>query len=269
MNKLHFLRQAVLGTAVFALVTAVTNAQSTATTVQVTGAGNKVKVVVLQTTALRTLLEDFCRETKANCSGTEIAGTQTVSAMSVTGTWSDVVSRILDGTRLNYAAGAPSGNTPPQLLIQGVATAIDPPRPMQPEQPSDAVAMGNPGFSMAQPSSSEQPQPANNSPESPDTANAGNGSFAMSASPENGSGGVSYLPFPDRNGRPIAVPTEPAAYLPFPDNGKLIPIPAPVQSNVLPFPDANGKPIVVSSEPAQYLPFPDMGKLIPVPKAVH
>jgi len=261
--------QVGLGIAVLVLVSALTNAQSAAT-VQVTSESSKVKVVVVQTTPLRTVLEDVCRETKAICNGTEIAGSQTVSPMSISGTWSEVISRILDGTGLNYAAGAPSGNTPPQLLIQGIATAVDPPRPMQ-EQPAESVAMG----SMAQPSS-EQPQPASNSSsENPDSqsANAGNGySSPMQPNWNNGSSGASYLPFPDRNGRPVALSTESASYLPFPDNnGKPIPLPpASGQSNVLPFPDANGRPITVSPDPPQYLPFPDNnGKLIPVPKAPH
>ncbi len=266
MYNIGFKMPVRLGIAVFVLATALTNAQSAAT-VQVTNEGSKVKIVVMQTTPLRTVLEDVCRETKAICSGTEIAGSQTVSPMSISGTWSEVISRILDGTGLNYAAGAPSGNTPPQLLIQGIATAVDPPRPMQ-EQPAESVAMG----SMAQPSS-EQPQPASNSSsENLDSqaAMAGSGySSPMQSNGDNNSNGVSYLPFPDRNGRPIALSTEPASYLPFTDNGKLIPLPAPVQSNVLPFPDANGRPIVVNPDPPQYLPFLDNGKLIPWPKAPH
>ncbi len=270
MYNIGFKMPVRLGIAVFVLVSALTNAQSAAT-VQVTSENSKVKIVVVQTAPLRTVLEYLCRETKAVCSGTEIAGAQTVSPMSVSGTWSEVISRILDGTGLNYAAGAPSGNTPPQLLIQGVATAIDPPRPMQ-EQPSEPVAMGGSDSGMVQPSPSEQPQ-SNSSSENLDSqaaAMAGSGySSPMQPNGENNSNGIAYLPFPDRNGKPIALSAEPASYLPFTDNGRPIPVPAPVQSNVLPFPDANGKPIVVNTDPPQYLPFPDNGKLIPLPKAQH
>src|SRR5579859_1332951 len=269
MYNIGFKMPVRLGIAIFVLVNALTNAQSAAT-VQVTSDNGKVKVVVEQTAPLRTVLENLCRETKAICSGTEIAGSQSVSPMSVSGTWSEVISRILDGTGLNYAAGAPSGNTPPQLLIQGVATAIDPPRPMQ-EQPSEPVVMGSSDSSMAQPSPSEQPQ-SNSSSENLDSQAAmGSSGYSSPMQPngDNNSNGVSYLPFPDKNGRPIALSAEPASYLPFTDNGKLTPVPAPVQSNVLPFPDANGKPIVVSPDPPQYLPFPDNGKLIPLPKAQH
>lgn len=240
-------------------------AQSSSQTTRISSNANKVTITVLQETDLRSVLDSLCREAKATCSGTEMAGAQKVSPMSASGTWSEVISELLEGTHLNYVTGAPSGDTPPQLLIQGVATAISPVSPTQ-DQASQAV---NVESATLQPPASEGPQMAssegaNNSAAAAPLSAAADNTYLPGAAFDMG-GGTGVLPFPDANGKPIVLSAEPGRYLPFTDNGKPIPIPAPAQSNVLPFSD-NGKPIVLNPEPQEYLPFTDNGKLIPMPK---
>jgi len=180
-----------------------------------------------------------------------------------------VVSRLLEGTGLNYIALPPDANgAEGSLLVQGkrqgpepvsrnneAQTALSEPVP----QPEPVAPLSNTPLEHA---SADQQPPAESMP-----VNLGSADNSGEQSPPSG---MAAMPHPDAHGQPIYYPIASGneRFLPYPDpNGNPIPAPAVSNERFLPHPDANGNPIPappVSTE--RYLPYPGPdGNPIPAP----
>jgi hypothetical protein len=164
--------------------------------------------------------------------------------MSVDGTLRQVISKLLEGTDVNYefsraAEGgamaitflghAPRGTAPvptppgvekpdhPPLLHSSPYPENPPPRPMPPPEATPPRSQLLPD-GLAQPGGDEAASVAD--------AQSGPGTGATFLFTGSGdSTPARYLPFPDQNGRPIPVNNTPATVLPFPDqHGNPIPV---------------------------------------------
>ena len=251
--------------------------------------GSHIKVSVQRPIPLGDVLNELCRRTNADGSGTQQAMSLTVPAREVSGDWRQVLAVLLDGADLNYVVGQPSGSSGGKLNIVGVISNLA--TPAHQSRPIDRAASSNQHKDVAQPSSDVFALPATttamteSSPEAgalatsadaapiPASLQPSEGAAAPSklsgASTERSTGRV--LPFPDSFGNPIPATNQTAEYLPFPGpDGKPIPI-SNQPAQYLPFPGPDGKPIPVSNQPVQFLPFPDSdGRPIPVrPVTTH
>lgn len=208
--------------------------------VQVSSQGNQLQVKVPEQAPLSDVLSSVCREQKIKCTGIETLTTYRGPAMSVDGTLRQVISKLLEGTDVNYefSRAAEGGATAIAFLghaPHGTAAVPAPPGIEKPDHPPllhSRPFPGKPPQEAAPPSNPPQSQvlPANPSegsePTTAPTSAAQNEAAAKYL--VTGSGDKTppkYLPFPDQNGNPVPVSKTPVTVLPFPDqNGKPIPV---------------------------------------------
>jgi hypothetical protein len=258
--------------------------------------GSQINISINRPTPLGAVLDEICREANAQCDGTEQAMGIMVPAQHISGDWRHVLSRLLDGTDLNYASREPAESSAGVLSITGIAPRIvSEPRVARARQ-SAAESTGDSAqpslaaetsASMSSSSSGDLSAETSSKPEAISTGSASalNGNEAASASAVAGAqlgpvdpGGQSStgakpdrMLFADGYGNPIPLSQNPQ-YLLFPDGrGNLIPVPSQSSSSpYMLFPDSNGKPVPVSTQAPQYLLFPDAnGRLIPVQPDAH
>ena len=277
------------------LCTVTANAQVSRAVI-VSHAGDQIDISVNRSTPLGTVLDEICRESNAQCDGTEQAMGVMVPAQQISGDWRHVLSSLLDGTGLNYATREPAESSAGVLSIAGIASRAGSERHEARTRQSAARAetsdSAQPSFpettaSMPTSSSGDSSAEATSKPEAVSTGSApllNNEAPPASAAAETaqgvpagggGQGSVGAKPdrmlFADTFGNPVPLSQSPQ-YLLFPDGrGNLIPVPSqPSSSPYMLFPDSNGKPVPASSQAPQYLLFPDgNGRLIPVPSGAH
>lgn len=271
---------------------AVIHAQETGG-VTVSHVQTQIKVTVNGPTPLNRVLDEFCRQTNAQCQGTQEAKNVAVFAQEFVGDWREVVTTLLDGADLNYVVSMPPGLLVGTLEILGVASGpqqsaraggMGPDAPYNPklssDEPelstrvnagaeSDAETGGQPNTTVVDPAplsagTQSLPRSASETPAEAGRLNLSTDNLAGSGKPS--------LPFPDTFVNPIAASNYTPEYLPFPGKGgNPIPVSNSAAPSFFPFPGSDGKPIAVSNQPVQYLPFPDSsGRPIPVqPVSAH
>jgi hypothetical protein len=251
--------------------------------VTVSQSGSQITVTVSRPVPLSDVLDELCRGTNANCSGTEQATSLTVGAQKLSGDWRQVLSSLLVGSDLNYVASTGPGSTAGALAIVGIASEVIASAPHA-DHPAQREALVAERENANLPLADELPLPtttadATEASRDADAVASSTGTALIGASgqPSAGAarGNVSavtsdasaelVLPFPDSFGNPVPVSNQAPEYLPFPgaDGNPVRASNQPAQ--YLPFPGADGKPVRASTQPEQYLPFPDSdGRPIPV-----
>ena len=209
-----------------------------------------VSIEIARSTSLQSVLQEFCRQTGADCTGLDQTAGSSVAPSTLRGTWSEVLNQLMEGTALNYAAGPPSRSQGGRLVIQGQRVTLPPPSSVP---APDFTSSNNVAAAPAMAAPATGSAGAEDAKPSEDPA-AGSGMSAGAASGALGGarmGGVSSGPMPGTVGSPLTSE-----------------MPANTSSNeplYFPFPDGHGNPIPLSNQPIQYLPFPDgQGNLIPV-----
>lgn len=195
---------------------------------------------------LSAVLEKFCKKSSTDCEGQPSVDTL-VAPGTISGAWAEVISKLLEGTHLNYVASASSGAVPGKLEISApsAATTTAP-------VPSVGQSSQAPGYEEPQPAVPEMiaVQESNPNMEEPGGSDAGSAQMPSTAYTQ-GSGAASasaaIAPFADSHGRPIAVSNEAVEYLPIPDSQNR---PIPVNHDLLPgvpFADSRGNPIALQT----------------------
>lgn len=215
--------------------------------VRVVYAKSELTIAISRNVSLRVVLDEFCLRTNVRCEGTPQTEGLSVVPLSLHGTWQGVVSRLLDGTGLNYAFDPPSVKSPGRLIIQprspnptensaGAGQPVATP-PALPSRVPDTVSAVAPETGADQYKDRDPGQTAS----APSSYSTGGASAPVFSSTVQTATGVA--------GSPLTSDVAPSAEVP----------------TVLPFPDSQGRPIPVSTAPEQYLPFPDSkGNPIPV-----
>jgi hypothetical protein len=185
------------------------------------------------------VLRAFCAEAKFDCEITPSAGQTGIAPMTISGTWEQVVGKLVEGTNLNYVGtpGDKSGHGGRLLVQMGSGAPISPapaaniPTVAPPEQ-SESVSPQQNNSDLNQTESTQQM-----------TADADRGSVEPPA-------GMALTPFAGPHGRPLMVAVE------------------PVDPRVTPFVGPDGKPVMapVTGARPDFLPFVDEhGQPIPMP----
>ncbi len=201
--------------------------------VQVTSHGDQLQVKVPDQAPLSTVMSSVCQEQKLKCTGTETLTTYHGPAMSVEGTLRQVISKLVEGTDINYefsrsAEGgataiaflghAPKGSAPVPTVPEPAPTRPRPlhSRPFPGNPPSQAgPPPAGPQSQLIEPEAMPDPE-AQPTTVDPEQAKRSERAAAMLST---GSGNPSnnVLPFPDAQGTPIPISNTPATMLPFPD----------------------------------------------------
>lgn len=107
------------------LLPTVGGAGESAAGVQIQYVSSQLIIRVTQPTDLRTVLEEVCQRTQAQCTIAEQAAQVPVAPASLSGTWAEVISELLEGSGLNYASLDPGPSTPGRLLVQARRPATE------------------------------------------------------------------------------------------------------------------------------------------------
>lgn len=211
--------------------------------IQIQRAAAGFRVRIPTSTSLEAVLKGLCGEANGRCDGLALTSQIMVSPSEIKGTWNEIIARLLEGAKLNYIAESPSLQATASLVIESQPSGEESSIP-----PHDDPMVQN----TSAPSVADNSEIQNNIPASemqsnipvsesasvavlgrdPSTFNrrltvpeAVPGSVLTGATPPANAELPQFLPFPD-NGRPIPVPTTNAQpeFLPFPDNGKPIPV---------------------------------------------
>jgi hypothetical protein len=208
--------------------------------------GNQLQVKVPDQAPLSTVLSSVCQEQKLKCTGTETLTSYRGPAMTVDGTLRQVISKLLEGTDVNYEFSRSAEGSATEISFLGHAprgTAAVP-SSTAPEKPDHPVILHSRPFpGPPQPNAPQTTSPQSSPPHSelrpraPGAGNAavnpaGSGPQADNASAATmlftGTGDTTpgqYQPFPDQNGQPIPINNTPATTLPFTDqHGNPIPV---------------------------------------------
>ena len=225
-----------------------------------------VTVRVTQTTSLYAVLEKFCQHTQAHCEITselaEAAAEQLVSPMTVEGTWAEVVTKLMEGRKLNYSSLSPTRRERGKLLVEARSPVTKVPQqeargPVGAAGADEVVESG--GVRMG------RRRRLTSSADSRGGADAPR----LSGGPSASSYRRARQPRPsDQSGTGVSFVQNPATVAFFPDasGGASSTLPTTESGPpVLPFPDSNGNPIPVEKgQPRTFLPFPDSNGL-PIP----
>lgn len=239
-------------------------------TVQVASQGKDLKVDVPDQTPLSTVMAAVCKQQKIKCTGAESLGSFRGPAMSVEGPLRQVVSKLLEGTDVNYELARTAQGTPSEITFLGhaprgtaaVPTASAPEPATQPTFMHSRAYPGGPPRS--QPPDAPQPPttpaPSDNNasgtPASPPQAALDPQAEALrsqkaAAEMFTGSGNTApaqYQPFPDSHGQPIPLTDVKPTALPFPDQfGNPIPLKQPTGGS--PFPMGTSKNTTDGKQP--------------------
>lgn len=216
--------------------------------VEVVSSGNQLRVRVPDQAPLSTVMSSVCQQQKIKCTGTDTLTSYRGPAMTVEGTLRQVISKLLEGTDVNYEFSRTSEGGATAIAFLGHAprgtapvpspTAQDKPdhppmplhsrpfpgRPPQPGNSPEISPPSNPPQSQLRPGapgSTGTADPASGPVQSIDNATAAKMLFTGTGDPTP----AQYLPFPDQNGQPVPINNTPATAQPFPDqNGKPIPV---------------------------------------------
>jgi|SRR5581483_242517 len=205
-----------------------------------------VVVEVNKSSNLETVLRAFCAEAKFDCEITLSAGQTKVAPMSISGTWEQVVDKLLEGTTLNYV-GIPADKFghPGKLIIEIASNA-----PLN-ETPT---ANMSPIVSTAPVEQTEPISPQGN--ESNEMQSQTQSTVTETENPPEAPAGMAFTPFAGPDGKPLMVPVQP--------------IDSQATSRVIPFagPDGRLLEVPVTNERPEFLPFVDEhGQRIPMPPA--
>lgn len=220
---------------------------------RVAAAATGLQVDVTSQTPLSVVLAAVCKQQQVRCNGTETLAGYAVPAMSVDGTLRQVVSRLVEGTDVNYSFShnetgttstisflghAPRGvNIAPAPAVVADETREQAPPPLHSRLPNSALAAMNRAVQQAQ---FEGTAPERSASEIEQTNRTMNEMF--SATPTTDVTLPEYLPFPDANGNPVPASNSQPAGLPFPDkNGNAMPSAAAGKPGS-PFPNTQTQP---------------------------
>jgi hypothetical protein len=208
----------------------------------VTSRGAQVQVKVPDQAPLSNVLSAVCSQQKIKCTGTETLTSYRGPAMTVEGSLRQVISKLLEGTDVNYefSRTAEGGATAIAFLghaPRGTAPVPTPSGPQKPDHPTILHSHPYPGT------------PPSNTPPSTTPSNPPQSKMQIGPIPGQGSTPVATeSQSAVQNANAAAHPltgndTAAAKYLPFPDqNGQLIPV-NHTPETVQPFPDQYGNPI--------------------------
>ena len=242
---------------------------------------------VSQPTDLQTVLEAICQRTEASCEIAPGAAQVVVPPVVLTGSWAEVIAKLFEGTKLDYAWVLPVPGRVGRLLVMPRSALADAPRPMGEEKKEEARRRLN---QEVQASPSGQPVTPVGEPvrrkevaTSPDQSSQGSEAFGSGPSAATKRRAVQQEPNEEDKpntaqdqAREAAVwsmitghaanPGQPASTpgtitLPVPDrDGNPILVPATSQGLIeLPFPDPRGWPIRVTPlRPGESIPNPFM-----------
>jgi hypothetical protein len=207
-------------------------------------------VQINESVAVRTVLEKVCLETRARCDGLELITGDVAAPLALSGTWSEVVTKLLEGTSLNYFS------MPGRLLIQQRSAAgpqADAPHRefTRDEKESNELRSETPSAPprfVSEPRRGEEKDSdeADGSAGSPASdIRSGGGGSAETSTGDGKSGPPGFM------GGPVnPVPYAGPRYSPFPDsNGNPVLLNPNAPSNVSPFPDSRGMPVLLKPLP--------------------
>ena len=260
-NKIRsvLLSLAVLGGTGFFLCTRAAAEQRSGVRVQIRS--TQVKLTVGATISLDIVMAELCKQTRSMCEGVPLVSHFQIVPMSVSGSWQEVVSRLMQGTGLDFIASSSSAGAPGTLILRVPSTLTSQAQPAAPAPVAGAseaavandttVSPETQGRASAMPTGISQGSnqatsghlatayPFNQSSEALAAARKWdwNGNplthdVAMRA-PEPSQ----YLLFPGPNGEliPATEPGPPPGFLPWPDgHGGLLPAPPVVGNSVWP-----------------------------------
>ena len=211
--------------------------------VEVKSHGNQIEVKVPDQAPLSTVMSSLCQQQKLKCTGTETLTSYRGPAMSVEGTLRQVISKLVEGTDINYEFSRSTEGGATAIAFLGHAPKGTPPVPTT-EQPAPPV--GRPLHSRPFPGNippgAGTPPPQTPGPQSqvvqPHAELEAESSSAVDPEQQRqaedaarvlatGSGNpdAGVLPFPDAYGNPIPKSDQAPTVLPFPDqHGNPIPV---------------------------------------------
>jgi hypothetical protein len=76
-----------------------------------------LNIHVAEKTSLSTVLDEACRVVQATCTGTDLSTSVSAAPMSISGTWTEIIDKLLQGSALDYVAVPSSGNERAQLIV--------------------------------------------------------------------------------------------------------------------------------------------------------
>ena len=217
-------------------------------TVEVVSRGNQLQVKVPDQAPLSTVLSSVCQHQKVKCTGTETLTSYRGPAMTVDGTLREVISKLLEGTDVNYEFSRSSQGSATEISFlghapRGTAAVPTPPAQEKPDHPTILRSRpypGSPGSPTASPQSTppqSTPPQSQLRPTTPGGSETRTEGTQAAASSDNaraasmlftGTGDntpAQFQPFPDQNGQPIPINNTPATAQPFPDqHGNPIPV---------------------------------------------
>ena len=104
--------------------------------------GETVIVRVLKPTALSKVLEEFCRQTASSCEGTQNLSSSILVPNVTSGSWSEVLNRLMAGEKVNYVGSQPGRGQEGRLVVSERRTPVglQPIAAIQVTSPSAPVA---------------------------------------------------------------------------------------------------------------------------------
>jgi hypothetical protein len=240
-------------------------AADSAATVKITvGANNNWTLQILQSSPLRAVLGAMCERSQTVCDISPEFKDDVVVPMVVQGAPMAVISKLLEGARVNYSYIPPTAQEKGRLIVDNSpAGTMD--NSAQSMQNTSPEVHENPSFNM-NPNSAESTSPASSNP---NVANSGEAANVMEAP-----SGSQVLPFADSHGHLLIAPVDnqTSTVSPFIDSkGNFVPIPTNDGNTAMsPFMGSNGQPVPVPADhdkPATMSPFIDRnGNFIPIPR---
>jgi hypothetical protein len=235
-----------------------------AISVQLKSSHPNVIIRVTQPTSLRAVLDQFCSASGTACEGTAKAESLVMAPVSISGTWSEVVFKLFEGSKLNFVAYPPAQGTTGKLILgdrrefsEGIIAHPGSTESMSFEggrrseaRPGTVYPDAHPvkATSGAVPVVAGESLPTVQSMHAERVGAAGVGTtqppVVGSAEAESGSVPLSS-PFPDAYGRATPPVSGTATHMPFPDGkGDPIPVIPKAQGEKIewPFPTQQPKP---------------------------
>jgi len=220
---------------------------------------------VTKPTALRTVLEAICQGTGTRCELAPGVAQDEVAPITQSGLWSQVVAKLLEGSRLNYVVISPRPGGPGQLLVeqretttaQGEETGKGPgPAGMTGSGEQILSPAGSPLISSDTDETPKMSHPEDSTP----VPQGSGGAQGLATGAPLGLGSPADQPGQGLGADPEQTAKSNASFRMFYEglSGMNRPPGPPPTTMVLPFPDPNGNPITVpvTNEPLTVLPWP-------------
>jgi hypothetical protein len=247
-------------------------AADSSSSVRVSVDANNWTIHVLEPSSLRTVLDSVCRESQMVCNIAPDLKDDIVVPMIVQGTPTLVLSKLLEGIKVNYSYAPPGSKERAKLIIDNAPAGPDSYVPSAPSMASayEVQAPATNGTAPSEPAASGMnANPSEPATSLPTTAMAGSSATASALEIPAGS---QLLPFMGPHGRFLVIPagTQDNGVSPFMDSrGNFVPISSNGGASVSPFLDGSGRFLPAPSSntgTSAVSPFMDRnGSFLPVP----